>query len=146
MKAQLFTGAQVAALRVLLGKCGLAQPSGWLPFVTYGLDPENQSGTGTTCAITVSRAFTIRSWTQAVYVDTTNNGSNYWSFELKRVSDFTTIKTLNTSALSPDTWTVISDTAMALAVPKTYLGLYVHVSKTGSPGNWSSMGPAMFVT
>jgi hypothetical protein len=139
--------ADVRTLRVLLGKVGLAQPGGWLPFVTYDvLLGSGIAANGNPFAVTVSRAFTVRTWHQWVYVATTNDGSNYWTIDLKRSSDNAVISTLNTSAISPDTKTVLSNAGIAAAISTSHLALYISVTKTGSPGAVYLYGPAVFVT
>lgn len=137
--------ADVAKLRVLLGRAGLAQPSGWMPFTVYANMPYNLSGTGYPFAVTLSRAITLRSWFQGVYVVTTNNGSNYWTVSLHK-SDTTQITSFDTSALSADTWAILSDVGRADALTVSDVMLYVQVVKTGSPGNLHLAGPAVFGT
>jgi hypothetical protein len=139
--------ADVGLLRVLLGKCGLAQPGGWLPFATYQAVPHNVTTSGQDLfAGTLSRACTIRYWCQAVAVLTTNNGSNYWYFELRRMSDNVSIKALNTSTLSPGAWELLSSTDLALSLTTAHKGIYIRAYKSGSPGPLYMGAPAVFVT
>jgi hypothetical protein len=133
---------------VLLGQVGLAQPSGWLPFAAYTVLP----GSGMTTSpaypysVTISRALTIRTWYQLAYVATTNNGSNYWTLDLVEPDLATVHATIDTSAISADTWTMIDDTTINADVSRSDLGLYVRITKTGSPGALYLQGPAVFVT
>lgn len=139
--------ADVGLLRVLLGKCGLAQPSGWLPFGIYQVLPgSGMTSNGNVFFVTVARAFTIRSWHQAAYVATTNNGSNYWTLTMTRLSDSATVETLSTSAMSAGAWTVLSSTEMDDAITTAHKGVFIATTKTGSPGALYLAGPAVFVT
>lgn len=133
------------AIRVALG---LGQPAGWLPFAVYTILPGSPMTTSPDYpfAVTIARAMTIRSWHQGVYVATTNNGSNYWTLDLLRWSDLGTLASLNTSAISADTATVLSSTGLSVAVATSYLSLLVRVTKTGSPGGLYAQGPAVWVT
>lgn len=145
MSRPLFTGAQVAALRVLLGKSGLAQPSGWLPFAVYEMHPFNQGTDGAPYNATISRPFTIRHWAQGLHVATTNDGSNYWKLELRK-ADATVIHTLDSSAMSAGTTTLLRGSGINYAVATSVVGLYVQIYKVGSPGNYYAYAPAVFVT
>ena len=137
----------VRVLRVLLGRCGLAQPSGWLPFAAYSVLPYLSSTSGVDpFAVTISRSCTIQYWYQSVHVATTNNASNYWSLVLRRMSDGAVIQTLTTSAISASTWSVVSATDMADALTAAHVGLYIRVTKVGGPGALTMAAPAMFVT
>lgn len=69
----------------------------------------------------------------AVYVATTNNGSDYWTLDFKNVAESTTHATLNTSAASANTWTGLSWTTGA-TIANTDVGLMWIATKTGAPG------------
>lgn len=147
MSRPLFTGAQIAELRVRLGGAGLAQPFGWLPFCIYQALPFGVTTSGQILfAVTVGRAIKIRTWHQAVYVGTTNNGSNYWTLQLVRLDTGAPIKTLDTSGVSADVWNMLSDTAIDIDLSSSVWGLRMYANKTGSPGAFSVYSPAMFVT
>ena len=138
--------ADVAWLRVQLGKCGLAQQGGWLPFSAYQLLPYNQSTAGALYSASLSRAGTLRYWYQAAYVATTNDGSNYWTLQIRRLPGTNVIATLDTSALSVGTWSELSGTDLDIALDSAWYALYVNTVKTGSPGNLYLPSPAVFVT
>ncbi|NIP97657.1 MAG: hypothetical protein GWO24_31190 [Akkermansiaceae bacterium] len=138
--------ADVGLLRVLLGKCGLAQPSGWLPFTTKDYLPSNHSTSPANLfSGTIPRTMTIRSWFQGVYVATTNDGSNYWTIALVE-NDLTSIASLDTSGMSAGAWSVLSEAGIDTEVGASDVALMVRVTKTGSPGNLYLHGPAVFVT
>lgn len=134
----------VRRIRVLLGKYGLAQPGGWIPFAAYEALGYNQSAESNVYSASIYRACTIKTWVQSLYVATTNNGSNYWTCALHRISDLAVIASFTTAAESPDTWIRNVESGLDLAVPVSYVGLYVRMTKTGSPGNFYLMGPAIF--
>lgn len=85
----------------------------------------------------IERACTLKQWTINLYVPTTNNGSNYWTFTLKRLDTNGTVDSFNTSALPASTWTRIARTPNA-AITTGMAGLYVDITKTGSPGTLQS--------
>lgn len=138
--------ADVSLLRVLLGKCGLAQPGGWLPFATYEALPFNASTVSAYYSASLTRPCTVRTWHQAVYVATTNDGSNYWDLQLRELPGTSGLASLNTSAISPDTWSELSDTSVDLALTASYYAVYIRGVKVGSPGNLYLPAPAIFVT
>ena len=144
MRSELFTGPELAELRVRLGKSGLAQPFGWVPFSAADSLPSNVSTSPVTLySATIYRALSLKTWYQAAYVATTNDGSNYWTIALVE-ADLTAITSVNTSAASADTWTMLSDTSVGGSVDRGDIGLLVRVTKTGSPGNLYLMAPALF--
>lgn len=70
-----------------------------------------------------------------VYVNGTNNGSNYWTFEALWVDSAnvpTSIDSMNTSAFSGSTWNRIDMTINA-AIPDDAININVIGTKTGSP-------------
>jgi len=147
MSGERFTGAEIAALRVLLGKVGLAQPSGWLPMMASNFLP----GAGTTTdqtayTITLSRPLTVHYWYQNVYITGTNNGSNYWVLTMKRFSDLATLATLDTSGVALATSTNLAATGINAALTMAHLGIRIECAKSGSPGTLYLGGPAVFVT
>lgn len=70
----------------------------------------------------------------AVYVSTTNNGSNYWTVNLKNAIDNNVEGTFNTSGDSADT---MAEHVAAIDAAYTGEGFYFDVVKTGSPGTIS---------
>ena len=74
-------------------------------------------------------------------VNTTNDGSNYWTLYLREASTNTNIQNINTSALSPSstTWSFLSAT-VEHELSLSEVGLYVYVEKTGSPGALDVLG------
>jgi hypothetical protein len=75
-----------------------------------------------------------------MYVSTTNNGSNYWTLDLKKWSDNSVIVSANTSANSAS---VSNLKDVAINAVSTEDILYVASTKTASPGN---LYPLMYVT
>lgn len=136
--------ADIEGLKAELDSLRAIEQEGiWLPFSAYQLNTYSQSATGLAFALTVPRDLQLVEWHQSIYVAGTNNGSNYWSVSLKRVSDSAELSTFNTSAMSAATWTRNSNAGLSIDVTTAHLGLYISVSKTGSPGNWSMVAPAV---
>lgn len=136
----------VRALRVALGKSGLGQPIGWLPFAAHQHLAYDQSASGQSpFACTVPRALTIISWHVGVYVGGTNDGSNYWTIDLyKYDTSLTVIDSLDSAAISGSTHVVLSNGDLRATVANTYILLGIRTTKTGSPGNLYLYGPAVF--
>ena len=136
------------ALRVLLGKCGLAQPGGWLPFACHAYLPNNVTQTGAWIySVTISRPFTIREWIQCFAIGTTNNASNYWGVQLRRLDNNVSLKTFSTSSYSPGVWNRLEMRDLDIAVSESMKGIYLRIDKmAGSPGPISFTAPAVFVT
>jgi hypothetical protein len=84
--------------------------------------------------VPIERNATIRQWTMAIFVNTTNNGSNYWLVSLKRVSDAATIDSFTTAAIPASTWTRVGR-ALSVSATTGHGALYVDIEKVGSPGN-----------
>jgi hypothetical protein len=95
-------------------------------------------------AQTIERQITLLKWTQQFYVATTNNSTNYWKFELNRISDGTVIATIQTNASAVNTQLVLSTTSFTNnPVATTALMVYVKCSKVGAPGALYLSGPAV---
>ena len=108
-----------------------------LPFVAFVAQPV--SATATIAHATNPRALTVITYKIALYVVTTNDGSNYWTVKLQTqdaggaAADITNA-TVNTSAISADQYVVLSatvNTAVAAGVDI----IRVRAEKTSSPGN-----------
>jgi len=135
----------VRVLRVLLGKCGLAQPGGWLPFSAYGQLPGGPiSAAGNPFAVTVPRALLVKSWDQRVNCMAPNDGSNYWRIQMAG-SVTGTFAEVNTAALSPGVSSVLSVPNVNCQLPSSETHLYLYVFKVGSPGNMYMAAPCVFV-
>lgn len=93
----------------------------------------------------VGKDLTLRRFTVAVYVDGTNNGSNYWTITLESPATGT-LATVDTSAISGSAWELLEDTTFASEEidPATDEVLYVDAAKTGGPGALS-LGPELYV-
>jgi hypothetical protein len=121
--------------------------SGFLPFASYdATDLFDISAAGTLLASSLAQSCTLRYMYVSVYVATTNDGSNYWTINLKNQAG-TTRATINTSSgVSVATWTSKSHTGLSvsLTVAADKL-LYIECVKTGSPGNLSLGCPAVYV-
>jgi hypothetical protein len=137
--------SDVRALRVLLGKCGLAQPSGWLPFTPNAQVPYNVTTSGLVLfACSVPRAFTVKTWGQGFYVATTNGASNYWTIALQKggggaISSFTT------ASYSANTWNRRAESNIEVPLTTADAWIRVYTAKTGSPGALFLAGPAVSV-
>ena len=140
--------ADVAWLRVLLGKCGLAQPGGWLPFSVYQCAPHNMSASPLhPFSVSLSRAMVLRTWTQSLYVANPNDDSNYWTIRLRSWALGTTIHSFDTSGSGGGLALVFQSGAIDYgATVAGDRGLYIEVLKTGSPGGLYLFGPAVFAT
>jgi hypothetical protein len=121
--------------------------SGFLPFASYeGTSLYNLSADATLLACSLAQSCTLRYMYVSVYVATTNDGSNYWTINLKNQAT-TTRATVNTSSgVSAGTWTSISDTGLSVSLTVAAdKFLYIECVKTGSPGNLSLGCPAVYV-
>ncbi len=82
----------------------------------------------------IERACVLTQWTLVLYVATTNNGSNRYYIELKRLSDSAVIDAFYTSdAGAANTWIRVART-LALTMNPGDLGIYLDITKVGSPG------------
>lgn len=134
------TAAQVGAvsLTTLQGRM-------FLPFGTYQ-DLSPMTGISNPYAVTIDRNITLKSWSQMVYVVAPNNGSNYWTLTLIRVSDGTVINTITTAAVTEAISTLITDTSFTTAlVTASHVGIYISCVPTGSPGALIIFGPLVEV-
>ncbi len=71
------------------------------------------------------------------YVDTTNDGSNYWTLAVRSIlldNTVTTVTTFNTSGDAADTYVDNSEDADT-TVPANYGGAYIRYVTTGTPGD-----------
>lgn len=94
---------------------------------------------------TIDRTLTFIRWSQSFYVSTTNDGSNYWIFELLKF-DATVINSINTSGSAADAFVQISDTTfLAASIGVADVGLYIHCTKFGNPGPLYFFGPMLEV-
>lgn len=84
---------------------------------------------------TVFKNCTIKQWIQAFLVDTTNDGSNYWTIAINRLDTYAVLASLSTTAAAPTTWTRSDSGVLSVGVTTGMIGLYVSITKTGSPGD-----------
>jgi hypothetical protein len=119
----------------------------YLPFSSYDSVSSGITTDGSNPFVAaVDRTFTFANWAQAARVATTNNGSNYWRIQILRLSDGATINEVDTSAMSADTWSLLTDSAFAIATLGTSgVGCYVHLIKVGTPGALSLSAPVVAV-
>jgi hypothetical protein len=118
------------------------KPAAFLPFSDF-----TTQGTTTNTYIalcSVLRVYTYIRWTQVILVATTNDGSNYWTVTLD--DGGTTIKSFNTSAISPNVFAGFEYdystlTQPASTPPNGFVG--VQIAKTGSPGGFYWAAPAV---
>jgi hypothetical protein len=118
----------------------------YLPFgVNDTINP--LTANGNPYAATVDRTLTMIKFTVALYVVTTNDGSNYWTISLKRLSDNAQVAAFNTSALSPNVYNQLSTITFDISsVGTAGIALIVGAAKTGSPGNLYIWGPALEIS
>jgi hypothetical protein len=114
----------------------------FLPFNTYLAVPA--TGTSLIAVASVTRVLSFISWTQAVYVATTNDATNYWEILL---SDATTgLCVFDTSAGAANTWYGFNPSPITQPVGTPvngYVGIYA--TKHGAPGNLYWGAPAVRV-
>lgn len=95
---------------------------------------------------TIPRDLSLRKIKIVAKVATTNNVSNYWNIIF--VAFGVSIVTLNTSAMSVATWTLLeasmSDMAITDLSSATHKYIYAHVTKTGTPGSLNLASPVMY--
>ena len=122
-----------------------ASPSGLYPWGVYiGTAPF--SANCTPYATSVERNIYLTKWSQTFYVETTNNGTNYWTFNIYAQPGNVQVATFNSSAVSANTWVQIVTTSFSVdpILLATYTQLYVYCAKTLSPGNLYIAGPALY--
>lgn len=101
-------------------------------------------------AVAVDRSITLIQWVTTVFVAGTNDGSNYWTFNLIIVdvnNSPTTIASFNTSAGSGSVW--IKGTVSSFSVnpvTTTYYQIYIQAVKTGTPGSVYINGPLLEIS
>ena len=74
----------------------------------------------------------------ATYVNSTNDGTKYWSFDVRKLTSAvasTSLGTANTSADSAGAIYLHTVTVNAVVVVATYLWIDLNVAKTSTPGN-----------
>lgn len=89
----------------------------------------------------------IQTFDGIFHVLTTNNGSNYWTANIRSLTTTTAPATgngsllggLSTAAISAGTWTQVSATIDAVVVSSTH-SLMLDLIKTSSPGNMHASG------
>jgi hypothetical protein len=96
------------------------------------------------CMASIDAAYTLKNFAILTQVVTTNNGSNYWTINVRRYSDTAVIFSLNTSGNTAGISRLLS-TTRSDAISTSDLALYVEVVKVGSPGNINIGGPAAYV-
>lgn len=97
-------------------------------------------------AASIDRTITYKKLTLTTWVVSPNDGSNYWTISLQRVTDGQIIKDLNTSAVSPTVWNVLTTNTFAISSHSAAdKGMRVVCLKTGSPGALYLQGPMLEV-
>ena len=115
------------------------------PFGVF-VTPIPMTADGAPYSATLHKTITFVKWSQAVFVATTNNGSNYWRVKIVK-NDGTLIKQLDTSAVSVNTWTRLEATTFDVASAGTAdIGLQIATVKVGSPGALYILGITLEVT
>lgn len=95
----------------------------------------------------IDKTYTFVKWTQNYYVETTNNASNYWNIEIRRLSDAAVINAITTVSASLNIWYRIEDSTFSIASAGTSAtGLTLYCYKTGSPGALYVSAPTLEAT
>ena len=119
----------------------------FLPFGVYtNIQPVTANGS-TPYSSTIDRTMTPIKWSQTVYIDGTSNGTNFWTIEIRRISDVVTLNTISTSGtVVGSTATLLTDTSWNIAPwNSSFIGVYLYVTKTGAPGDLYMFGPLVEV-
>lgn len=108
----------------------------------YALTDDNQ----TLWMATIVEAAAFTYWKQSVAVNTTNNGSNYWTLSLRKWSDNIQIASLNTSALTAGTPALLTYSGSEISLTTSMIGVYIRAEKTGTPGPFYGGNPVIHLT
>lgn len=119
----------------------------WLPFSTYTHINPLSANPSYPFGVTIDRTMTLIKWAQMAYVATTNNASNHWRLTIIRQTDNAVIDEINTSAMSPDVSTLLTDTSFDISqVGAADTAIFIQCQKSGSPGNLYVQGPLVEVS
>lgn len=126
----------------------IEKPFRMAPIAPYSYLPYNLSTGGYQLfGCTLPEGSVIKRWMQDSYVATTNNGSNYWTFDLK-VETGTAMATITTAADTAGVWTphegTIDPAYASFGSGKDWLNL--SITKVGSPGNLYMFNPFILFT
>ena len=112
----------------------------YLPFGVFGaISP--MAVTSDPYAANIDRTMTPKKLSYTGLVLTTNDGSNYWKIDLYDIAG-NSVATVNTSTWSASTWSTVSTTSFSISpLTTSNKGIFVEVSKVGSPGNLYLFGP-----
>lgn len=80
-----------------------------------------------------SGAIAIISFNVSVFVQTANDGSNFWTIELINTAA-STLASITTAAVSVSTWTRLSDTTITQP-SSSNVALTIKATRTGTAGN-----------
>lgn len=80
-----------------------------------------------------SQALMILEFRVSVFVQTTNNGTNFWTLEVRDTAG-TALASVTTAAISAGTWTRLSDTTITQP-GSSNVALNVFATATLAPGN-----------
>jgi len=119
----------------------------FLPFGVYAAINPISASAALPYAASVDRAISFVAAAVNIYVDGTNNSSNYWELRFQRsVGGFIT-NAFSTSADAGSTWLLKSTTTFLVAsVDSSCYGIRVYVNKVGSPGSLYVAGPMLEVS
>jgi hypothetical protein len=121
------------------------RPGFFVPFVALaGAEP--YAADAALYRAVVGRNLNLRRWWVAVSVDTTNDGTNYWTLRLSAPLAGV-LASVNTSAIAPDTWTTLTTATFALSaiLAATEPYLLIESIATGTPGALS-LAPGLYAT
>lgn len=139
-------GSGTASAKTFLrGDQTYVKPRFFLPFGVY-TDQNPLAVSGYPFATTINNSWDFVKWSQFLVVLTTNDGSNYWTVELRRISDLSLIASFNTSAISPNVNTTFSVTSFSIAsTTSTDLGIFIQCTRVGAAGGLYMFNPEIEV-
>jgi hypothetical protein len=109
-------------------------PALYLPWVQRALNPFPLASSGGVFAeMGLPWLVNVLAFYVTVLVDTTNNGTNFWTLDLRTFPAGTTIASVNTSAIAANTYTPLSDLTITQPVAAD-VALFLQPVATLSPG------------
>lgn len=106
-----------------------------LPFGVYSSINPLTTHNSLPYAATIDRTMIYVKWSVTLYVQTTNNASNYWTVYLERASDAQLIASVNTSADVNDTYNLKTVTSFSVSSHGvTDKAIRIRAAKTNNPG------------
>jgi hypothetical protein len=98
-------------------------------------------------AVSIDRTMTLNSWSQMVFVLSTNDASNHWRIRIKKITDGSIVNEISTESISPNVSVLLTDTIFDVpTVGAADIGIYINCTTSGSPGPLYMFGPAFEVS